>query len=50
MEQAIKYFTENTITVNQTAIKFSVDRKKLMKELGGENLIWLNTPADPSMN
>ena len=24
--------------------------KKLMKELGGENLIWLNTPADPSMN
>ena len=24
--------------------------KKLMKQLGGENLIWLNTPADPSMN
>ncbi|MFV0170642.1 YqgE/AlgH family protein [Empedobacter falsenii] len=24
--------------------------KNLMKKLGGENLIWLNTPADPSMN
>ncbi|GGE98484.1 putative transcriptional regulator [Chishuiella changwenlii] len=24
--------------------------KKLMKQLGGENLIWVNTPADPSMN
>ncbi|TGN24291.1 YqgE/AlgH family protein [Empedobacter tilapiae] len=24
--------------------------KTLMKQLGGENLIWLNTPADPSMN
>ncbi|WP_282628309.1 YqgE/AlgH family protein [Empedobacter sedimenti] len=24
--------------------------KDLMKQLGGENLIWLNTPADPSMN
>ncbi len=24
--------------------------KKLMKQLGGENLIWLSTPADPSMN
>ncbi len=22
----------------------------LMKKIGGENLIWLNTPADPSMN
>lgn len=24
--------------------------KTLMEEQGGENLIWLNTPADPSMN
>ncbi len=24
--------------------------KNLMKQLGGDNLIWLNTPADPSMN
>ena len=33
MEQAIKYFIENIITVNQTAIKFNIDRKVLMKEL-----------------
>ncbi|WP_313384216.1 YqgE/AlgH family protein [Chishuiella sp.] len=24
--------------------------KILMKQLGGENLLWVNTPADPSMN
>lgn len=24
--------------------------RKLMKKLGGEHLLWLNTPADPSMN
>ena len=24
--------------------------KSLMKKIGGENLIWLNTPNDPSMN
>jgi putative transcriptional regulator len=24
--------------------------KNILKQLGGENLIWLNTPADPSMN
>ena len=24
--------------------------KSLMKKLGGENLIWSNTPSDPSMN
>lgn len=23
---------------------------KMMKKIGGENLIWLNTPSDPSMN
>jgi len=24
--------------------------KQQMKKLGGEHLIWMNTPADPSMN
>lgn len=24
--------------------------KNIMKKLGGENLIWFNTPSDPSMN
>lgn len=43
------------IVLNDTSIDIFKDLNQelwvdLIKKIGGENLIWLNTPSDPSMN
>lgn len=53
LEREIEHKEWNVINALKIDIFKNLDKGlwvELIKKIGGENLIWLNTPSDPSMN